>query len=401
MSRVQRKFADSGELIGYDLLPSLFPYGTNALRRDDEIKHQLRMSGQDPDKLTFEQRQRHVFSVSENGGKADAGPHSWSPVDLLKLAAEPPEPPTIGGLVYPGRRHIFSGEPETLKTWAGLILAVAEILAGGTALYVDLEMGAREHLARLRDLGLTDEQIGRFLYIAPAEPVTSSRVAADVAELLETRKPSLVVFDSFTGALDVHGFDPDKGVQVERFYRTVVRPFQDHGAAVVLLDHVTKARDTRARYSIASERKLGGADVHLGFEIVRPFGRGKSGLAKIKTHKDRPGYLPRPVAAELELTSDESDGRVSWEIKMSEAGDSRDGFRPTVLMERVSRYVAAHVDERPSRNQIEGSVNGKTDAKRLAIDCLVNEGFLTEEAGERGARLLHHVRLFTQAEDDG
>jgi hypothetical protein len=396
---VQKQFADSGELIGYDLLPALFPYGTNALRRDDEIKHRLRMSGQDPHKLTFEQRQRLVLSGSENGDKPDAA-HSWTPVDLLKLAAEPPEPPTIGGLVYPGRRHIFSGEPETLKTWAGLILAAAEILAGGTALYVDLEMGAREHLARLRDLGLTDEQVGRFLYIAPAEPVTSSRVTADVAELLARRNPSLVVFDSFTGALDVHGFDPDKGVQVERFYRTVVRPFQDHGAAVVLLDHVTKAKDTRARYSIASERKLGGADVHLGFEIVRPFGRGKSGLAKIKTHKDRPGYLPRPVAAELELTSDAGDGRVSWEIKMSEAGDSRDPFRPTVLMERVSRYVGNCKGERQSRNQVEKAVKGQGHALRRAIDCLVDEGFFTEEAGPKGARLLGFVKLYTEARDD-
>jgi hypothetical protein len=322
------------------------------------------------------------------------------PLDLLKVAAEPPDPPTIGGLLYPGCRAIFSGEPETLKTWAALILAVMEIIAGGTVLYVDLEMSAREHLARLRDLGLTDEQIGRFLYIAPAEPVTSSRVAGDVAGLLTSQKPSLVVFDSFTGALDVHGFDPDKGVQVERFYRTVVRPFQDHGAAVVLLDHVTKARDTRARYSIASERKLGGADVHLGFEIVRPFGRGKSGLAKIKTHKDRPGYLPRPVAAELELTSDDSDGRVSWEIKMSEAGDSREAFRPTVLMERVSRYVGNCKGERQSRNQVEKAVKGQGHALRRAIDCLVDEGFFTEEAGPKGARLLGFVKPYTEAGDD-
>jgi hypothetical protein len=77
VSRAQVQFADTGEVIGYDLSPALLPFGTNALKRDDEIKHRLRMSGQDPDELTFEQRERLIFPVSGNGDKPDGAPHSW------------------------------------------------------------------------------------------------------------------------------------------------------------------------------------------------------------------------------------------------------------------------------------------------------------------------------------
>ena len=42
-------------------------------------------------------------------------PHSWQPVDLLGAALNPPAPPSIEGIVYPGRRHVFSGEPESGK----------------------------------------------------------------------------------------------------------------------------------------------------------------------------------------------------------------------------------------------------------------------------------------------
>ena len=42
--------------------------------------------------------------------------HSRQPIDLVAAAADPPEPPTIGGLLYPGKRTLLSGETESLKT---------------------------------------------------------------------------------------------------------------------------------------------------------------------------------------------------------------------------------------------------------------------------------------------
>jgi len=233
-------------------------------------------------------------------------------------------------------------------------------------------------------------------------PARRGDVLADVEALLSVRCPSLVVMDSFTGALSLHGCDPDSGVDVERFYQTVARPIQDAGAAFLTLDHLTKARGTRGMFSIGSERKIAGADVHLGLDVVRPFGRGRSGLAKITTHKDRPGHLARPKAAELELTSDADTGLVSWEIRPCSDTDTAEpgSFRPTELMERVSLYVGAQAAEPPSRNAVEENVNGKRTYVRLAIDTLVGEGYLEEEAGPRKARLLVFNRPYRQADDD-
>jgi hypothetical protein len=331
-----------------------------------------------------------------------APPHSWTPIDLTAIDASEADPPSISGLAYPGRRHVYSGEPETLKTWAVLVMALEQIRAGETVLYVDFEMGPREQVARLRDLGLTDDELTSFIYLNPSEPMTDTQVRADVDALLSERRPSLVVIDAFTGALEIHGLDPNSGVEVERFYRLVAKRLADHGAAVVLLDHLTKNKDSRGRYSIGSERKLGGADVHLGFEIVRPFGRGKNGLAKIIAHKDRPGRLARPKAAELEMVSNAETGAITWEIRPGEDSVESGAFRPTVLMQRVSEYVAEQPrEDPPSRKRVEDNVKGKrAEYVRQAMDVLVSEGYLAEKSGAHGARLLTFVKRYRQEVDD-
>jgi AAA domain len=149
--------------------------------------------------------------------------HSWQPVDLVGLALEPPEPPTLDAIAYPGRRHIWSGEPESLKSWAALVLCAEEMHQGRDVVYVDLEMGRREMLARLRDLGLDDETIGQhFIYLEPSEPLSAANVRADLAALLADRLPTLAVVDAMTGALQLHGLDPNSGRDIETFYRAGV-----------------------------------------------------------------------------------------------------------------------------------------------------------------------------------
>jgi hypothetical protein len=84
-----------------------------------------------------------------------------------------------------------------------------------------------------------------------------------------------MVFDSFMGALELHRLDPNSGVESERFYRTVVDPLRLHGAAVILLDHLTKNKDTRGRFlhRLGTEDRRGRRAPC--FEIVRDFGRGR------------------------------------------------------------------------------------------------------------------------------
>jgi hypothetical protein len=333
---------------------------------------------------------------------AELSAHSWRPVDLLAYAEAPPAPPTIGGLAYPGRRHVFSGEPETLKSWAALVLCVEQVRAGEVALYIDLEMGASMTLERLRQLGLSEDEIRTgFVYLSPSEPMTGEDVLADVTRLVTFAKPSLIVLDAFTGALELHGYDPVSGVAIEGFYRTVVGPLQAHGAAVVMLDHVAKNKETRGRFAIDSQRKIGGVDVHLGFKLIHPFARGADGLAGITTHKDRPGHLPRPRAAELELTSDPETFAVSWRIRPAEAhaaDESGDNFRPTGLMERVSRAL-----EICRRAEVADAARGRSqrqDRLRPAGDRQTRRRRLRRRDPRRPRRTSREARTAIQETDE-
>jgi 5S rRNA maturation endonuclease (ribonuclease M5) len=332
-------------------------------------------------------------------------PHSWEPVDLIGQALTPPEPATIGNLAYPNRRHVYSGEPESLKSFAALVLCAGEMQAGRTVVYIDFEMGRRDVLERLRQLGADDQLIAtRFVYLEPAEPLTANpTVLADVIALVEDRQPSLVVIDAMTGALGLHGFDPNSGVDIERFYRTVVDVFRAQGAATIILDHLPKDREARGKFAIGSERKIGAVDVHLRFDVVHPFGRGRTGLARIEVKKDRPGHLPRGRAAELELASDPDTGRITSRLTMSEQTvDDPLPFRPTVLMQRTSEYLETQ-PEAVSFNAVVTNVKGKDDYIRKGIEILISEGYVEElrpgSSGRTTTRFVTSLRPYRETEE--
>lgn len=322
--------------------------------------------------------------------------HTWLPVDLVAAAANPPEPPCIGGLLYPGKRTLLSGETESLKTWLGLILAKAELDAGYPVGWVDLDaMGGGEILDRLRLLGVPDEQISaRFLFYEPEQRLADDALTDVIAEVTE-RNVRLFVIDAFNSMLSLHGLDPNSTPDVEAYWRGVAKPICDAGPAAVHLDHVVKNADSRGKYAYGSERKASGANVHIGFKPLESFARGRAGRTLLTTHKDRAGFLPRPTIGVLELVSDDETVTYTLEPDRSRAGD---GFRPTFLMQRVSEYLAT-CDGPVSRNDIENSVKGKRDAIRTAIDVLVEEGFARESEGPRRSRLIEFVRSYRDEDE--
>jgi hypothetical protein len=324
--------------------------------------------------------------------------HSWRPLDLIEVGARPPEPPAIAGILYRARRHVFSGEAEALKTWLLLAATVEEVRAGRGVVWVDSDgMGAGDVLERLRCLGLEDEAIHRsFAYVRPEEPLDPTLIAY-VQTLLAERNSRLLVFDSFNPTLGLHGLDPSSTIEVERFWRHFADPFTAAGVAVAVPDHVVKAREQRGKYAYGSERKHSGADVHLGMTLIEPAGRGRTGRAKLTVHKDRPGFFERPSPGLFVLTSDPTDGRCRWEIEPDSSVGEEGEFRPTHLMERVSRYL--EISDKPrSRRAIEENVKGKAEYVRRAIDALIGEGYAVEFVGPHGARLVQLETPFRQHE---
>jgi hypothetical protein len=335
-----------------------------------------------------------LAAAARNGDQPE--PDSWEPIDLTTLPVKPPIQPTLGqaGIVYPGKRHVFSGPPESAKTLVAYIIGIAVIRNGGTIVLIDFEMGSYDARARLSELGATPDEIRRVRYLEPDTPANSPRI-----ERLVTLQPQLVIIDAAAGAYDLQGLDDNKRGDVEKLSGLYVRSFWRNGIASIFVDHVVKNTETRGKFAIGSERKLGGADVHLGFETIAPISRGTTGHYKIVTHKDRGGYLTRGHLADFKLSSDPQTHTLTWELKPADAETAAGYFRPTHLMERVSLWLHTKAEPVP-RSAVTSSVTGNAKHLGGALDVLVREHFAAETPGPRGAKLITHVRLFKEDDPD-
>ena len=220
---------------------------------------------------------------------------SWAPVDVaavLRGGNEDPPPCILAradghALLYRGRVHGIHGEPEACKGWATLA-AVAETLeAGGRVVYADFEDTAGNVLQRLLALGADPGAVvDRFRYVQPLEPAEDGDL-----DLLLAWQPTLVILDGATEAFANEGLSIADNDDVAKWLKRYPRRFARAGAATVVIDHVTKDRESRGRYAIGGQHKLAGVDVAYSLHVIHPFGRGREGLVRVKVEKDRPGHV--------------------------------------------------------------------------------------------------------------
>lgn len=326
---------------------------------------------------------------------------SWAPFDLKALMSgeQEEERPSILArsdgprVLYRGRVHGLHGEPEACKGWTIGAACVEVLNAGGKVLYLDYEDTPANLVQRQVALGAGPAAIvERFHYVQPLDPARNIDLT-----FLHALEPDLVVFDGMTEAFSIDGLKTADNDEIAAWLKTYPRPFARAGAAVVLIDHVTKDRESRGRYAIGGQHKLAGVDVAYSLHVVRPFGRGREGLVRLKVEKDRPGHVrahqdDKGVIAMVELTS-RPDGSVSVSLEPpSEAGKA---FRPTALMERISHAII----ETPglSKRGIRAIPGKKNDIKDLALEMLIAEEFVRVEM--RGQTAHHYsVKPFKEAD---
>lgn len=355
----------------------------------------------------------------------DPVPPSWAPQDLSAIVngtfvrPAPELLPRSDGqyLLYPGKVHSLHGESESGKSWVAQYEAARLVMQDRPVLYVDFEDDAAGVAGRLLDLGVPGEQLlAHFTYIRPeSSPATAHELAAWHAMLGGTFDYAVV--DGVTDAMGIFGKESSSNNdEVSSFLRTFPKQLARRtGAAVVLIDHVTKDKETRGRFAIGGQAKMAGLDgAAYVVDVVSPLGKGMRGELTIRVAKDRPGGVrgacgpPRKSdrtqeAARFILDSTSGSPRAELAVPVytpdGERSDGATEFRPTHLMEKVSQFCQTQPSWL-SKNTIESSVSGNNDAKRTAIDLLHREGYLKAEPNGRGGALRYlHLRPYTKAND--
>lgn len=336
-------------------------------------------------------------------------PSTWAPIGLAELLAggELGDPPAYLhrddgiGLLYRGKLHALSGEPEAGKGWLALHATAERLAADQHVLYIDFEDSAGTIVARLLALGAPPERIAAGLhYVRPDEPL-DNRGRAALAEAIRHR-PTLAIIDGVTEALAVHGLDLRDNGDVAKWLALLPRKLAGTGAAVVLIDHVVKDRENRGRYAIGAQHKLAGVDVAYTLDVVEAFGRGRDGRSKLTVTKDRPGYVRQHGAgkliAELAMRST-GDGPVTIELHAPRGAGSEGeaAWRPTTLMDRAYRVIAGA--QGIGKRAIRDSLGGKAAHVDTAVEFLIADGHVRVEKDGQAVR--HYaIREYPEPADD-
>ena len=208
----------------------------------------------------------------------------------------PPVPTLLGRsdgafVLYPQALHWVSGEPGSGKSFLACAATMDVLRQGGRVVVLDYEDSAATLASRLVSLGAEDTQLKAVSFFQVSGPIDESG-AAWLAELVRDEDIQLVVIDSASESLSAEGCDENSSADVTRWVSYLPRPLARAGAAVVVLDHVVKAKEGGGRWSRGSGAKLavvdGAAFVLLA---IVPFSRAQSGYAELRVAKDRHGSI--------------------------------------------------------------------------------------------------------------
>ena len=387
---------------------------TARLRVVDQLSTGLRhiVATADVDQIDHylaEALQRLDDTATRFGARPTHGTTTWAALDLTPVlqGQEVDPPPALltrnddQALLYTAAVHTVSGEPGSGKTWLTLIAALQQLDAGHDVTMIDFEDRASRVVGRLLALGAHPDTIrDHFRYVRPHTGLDATS-QTDLEHA--THGSTLVILDGVTEAMTLQGLDLNSNADVATFYSLLPRRLADTGATVVMIDHVVKDGEKQGRWALGGQHKLAGIDgVSYLVKALEPFGRGKTGRARITISKDRPGYIEEialgRTAAELTLDArDVNCLRYDLNPPVAAPVDDAGNMRPTHLMERVSRWI--ELTPSAGRNQILDGVTGKATYLRRALDRLVQEGYIEVTTGRNRQQLHRSITPYREDED--
>lgn len=352
-------------------------------------------------------------ALEQLGGTGTDDDSTWSAVDLTAILSGEHEPtePSVGhledgqALFYLGRINAINAESESGKTWLALVACTQEIAAGHNVTYLDFEDDAPGVTGRLLDLGADPDDVAAHLTYLRPDDAFDTAAAGRLRRHLADTTPTLVVLDGVTEILAQNAWKVNDNDDVAAFAHRVLRPIARAGAAVVLIDHVTKDKEAQGSHAIGAQHKramISGASYKL--EVIEPFGRGRTGRARIIITKDRPGAVRGQAVGGRNIGTIQLGSPVSGHVTAllrHFTDDPEQTFRPTALMEKVSRAVEDlnGAGEEPTQAAIIRDVGGKKTHVVAAIRTLVDEHHLTTVDGPKRSTLHVLARPYHQRDD--
>lgn len=324
---------------------------------------------------------------------------SWKPIELKDYYDGLFQAPVAtilsrsdgAGLIYQGRVHSFYGESESGKSWIAQI-ATAELLkTDRKVIYIDFESDALDIVNRLKALGVSRANLLQyFTYIRPDGP----RDVDDPywKEILEPNSATLIVIDGVTESLTMWGGETKDNDAITRWMRIFPRTVATaSGAAVVLIDHITKNAETRGRFAIGGQAKLatidGAAFLVEPIEVLSP---GRIGSLTVRVTKDRPGFVRKSAGMYRKsdrtqeaaiVTIDSTKPQIQYVI-----GVPRDEEEVKIENEHFKKLeIIAFINENPgiNRRALNAGVKGDDGAIKTRTASLLNDGFIENRGNDR------------------
>jgi hypothetical protein len=327
---------------------------------------------------------RDYFAAADSDG---AGPNealaalASARVDLVELIrAGIPERdyvPGCEGWGIKGKRYLVYADSGAGKSLAWLVIGVEIVARGGTVAIIDVENGGEEYARRLECI-LSERDDGLELAAACSERLQYHEYPRlrltwtedDWAAALE--RADVVVFDSSRLTLSSVGLSEDSNDDYAQFMQALIMPLSRSGKTTVILDN--SGHEGGHARGASSKRDLN--EVQVEMQVIKPFSPAETGEVVWRRDRTRFPEIPRAMRQRL------GGGVYETPREVAETETASGRFRPTVLMERVSTFVESHPGE--SQNVIEAAVTGKAKAKRLALDVLVEEGYIVRDDVGRG-----------------
>lgn len=198
-------------------------------------------------------------------------------------------------LLYPGKVHSLHGESESAKSLIAQAECVRVINDGGRVLFLDFESDAVSVITRLTTMGASNEAILKwFKYVRPEfDPESFGDAEEEAFQRHLRRSYDLIVIDGVTAAFDVYGLNSmDNGDTMKWGRKLPLKLATKTGAAVLLIDHVTKSSEGRGRFALGAQMKMSfltGAAYTA--RMTQQLAVGRVGKIEIRIGKDREGLV--------------------------------------------------------------------------------------------------------------